>query len=135
MSSKAAHAYTERRVARRLATFALAIIVTGAPVVTELCEAACATRSADAAMNPAAGGHHSCHTEPPAPGPSFTTVHACGHTDQLPGGDRPEQGTAAFAILPAPTVVAPSSDVALAVIVPVLFASPPLTALTSQLRV
>lgn len=135
MSVEVALAYTGPRMARRLAAFALAIVVTGAPIATDLCEAACAARSAEAAANPTAGGHHSCHPEPPASGPSVIAVHACGHTDRLPGGDRPEPGTAALATLPALTVVAPASDVALAVIVPGLFASPPLTALTSQLRV
>ena len=127
--------YTQPDMAQRLLAFALAVTVFGAPIATDLCQAACAMRSNGAASHSAAGEHHSCHGEGPSSGPSIAAIHACGHTDQLPGGDRPERATTSVAILPAPTVVPAVADVAVAVIVPVLFAPPPPTAITSQLRV
>ena len=120
---------------RGLLVFGLATCVIGAPVATDLCQAACATRSADAASQPAGAEHHSCHAEAPPSGPSLTAVHPCGHTDEGPGLDRPEQVAVALAILPTVAAVAPSTDVALAGIALVQLSPPPPTALSSPLRV
>jgi len=127
---------------RGLLAFGLAIGVIGAPLATDLCQAACAMRSAAATVGRVlsdpprpASEHHSCHAEAPPSGPALMAVHACGHTDELPGVDRPEQGTAALAIMPAVTFVAPAIEVAPAGITPVAASPPPLIAPTSQLRV
>ena len=123
---------------RGLLVFALATCVIGAPVATDLCQAVCAMRSADAATHPAgAAVHHSCHAEAAPPGPSVVAVHTCGHADELPGVDRPERGMAtALAIVPAVTVVAPPVDHVAPEGIAAFQASPPLfIAFTSQLRV
>jgi hypothetical protein len=127
---------------RGLLVFGLAIGVIGAPLATDLCQAACAMRSADATAGRVlsdpprpASEHHSCHAEAPPSGPALIEIHACGHTDELPGVDRPELGTAALAIMPIVAVVAPTLRVALSGITPVRPSPPPLAALTSQLRV
>jgi len=128
-------AYTEQHMARRMLAFALSLMVIGAPMATDLCQAACAMRSADATSHSAGAEHHSCHAEAPSSGQSLTALHVCGHTDQLPGVDRPEQGMATLAIMPALAVAAPAIEAALAGIAPAQFASPPRTALASPLRV
>ena len=120
---------------RGLLAFGLAVCVTGAPVVTGLCQAACAMRSADAASHSSSGAHHSCHAEAPASGVSVIAVHICGHMDQLPGFERPEHGMAALAIVPTVAIVASAIDVVLPGSRFVQSSSPPLVALTSQLRV
>jgi hypothetical protein len=119
---------------RGLLALALAICVTGAPVVTGLCQATCATRASDAATQ-SAGAHHSCHTEAPAPGVSLIAVHACGHTDALPGFDRPEHVSLSFAIVPTLTPIAPPMHVAPVGGASTQVSPPPLIASTSQLRV
>jgi hypothetical protein len=68
---------------RRIMSVIVAFVLTGAPVATIACEAACAARGSASA---AAGEHHSCHHEPPA-GQGSTIgagAHACGHTDDVP---------------------------------------------------
>ncbi len=122
------------RMFRGLLALGLAICVTGAPVATDLCQAVCAARSTDAASHPT-GAHHSCHGEAPASGVSLTEVHACGHTDALPGSDRPEHVSAALAIVPAVTDVAAPVGVAARDIALLLFSPPPIPASSSQLRV
>ena len=135
---------------RGLLAFGLATCVVGAPLATDLCQAACAMRSEDATVGrvsaDATGGrvlsdppkpaseHHSCHAEAPPAGASVIAVHACGHTDELPGSDRPEHGTA-VAIMPAAGTVAPAIDVARARIASVHPSPPLLTTRASQLRV
>jgi hypothetical protein len=119
---------------RGLLALGLAICVIGAPMATDLCQAACATGSADTASDPA-GAHHSCHREAPTSGVSLIAVHACGHADALPGFDRPEHASSALAIVPTPVIVAPSIRVALVGGAPAQASPPPLLASTSQLRV
>jgi len=114
---------------RGLLAFGLATCVVGAPLATDLCQAACAMRSADTMAE-----HHSCHAEAPPAGASVIAVHACGHTDELPGSDRPEHGTG-VAIMPAAGTVAPAIDVAPARIASVQPSPPLLTTRASQLRV
>jgi hypothetical protein len=123
---------------RGLLAFALATCVIGAPVASDLCQAVCAGRAADAAIHPAgAGAHHSCHAEAPSQGPSVVAVHLCGHENELPGVDRPERGMAtALAIIPAVAIVVPPiHHVAPEGIAAVQASPPPLLALSSQLRV
>jgi hypothetical protein len=119
---------------RGLLALGLAMCVIGAPMATDLCQATCATRSADAASDPA-GAHHSCHGEAPTSGVSLIALHACGHADALPGSDRPEHASSVLAIAPALVIV----DVPIKS-APVSGASsqdspPPLLASTAQLRV
>ena len=127
---------------RGLLALGLATCVVGAPLATDLCQAACAMRSADATVGRVlsdpprpASEHHSCHAEAPPAGVSLIAVHMCGHTDELPGGDRPEHGMTAVAIMPAAGVVAPAIDIAPARIASVQPSPPLLTARTPQLRV
>jgi hypothetical protein len=120
---------------RGLLVFGLATCVIGAPVATDLCQAECATRSTDAASEPAGAEHHSCHAEAPPSGPALTTVHTCGHTNELPGVDRPEQVTVALAILPTMAIVVPAIEFVPASVTPVQASPPLLVALTSLLRV
>jgi len=70
-------------MAIRLWAAALAFVMTGSPVVTTACQAACAARETASAM---IGEHHSCHHEmPPSDAPAVaTTAHACGHADEAP---------------------------------------------------
>jgi len=119
---------------RGLLALGLAICVTGAPVATDLCQAVCATRSADAASH-SEGAHHSCHTEAPAPGVSLIAVHACGHTDALPGFDRPEHVSLSFTIVPTLTIIAPAMHAAAGGGAPTQLSPPLLVASSSQLRV
>ena len=119
---------------RGLLALGLAMCVIGAPMATDLCQATCATRSADAASDPA-GVHHSCHGEAPTSGVSLIAVHACGHIDALPGFDRPEHASSALAIVPTLVIVAPSIHVATAGGAPAHASPPLLLASTSQLRV
>lgn len=60
---------------------ALALVITGTPVVTTVCQGVCATRETDSGIT---GEHHSCHHQPaPASQTAITsTVHNCGHSDE-----------------------------------------------------
>src|SRR4051794_5572488 len=88
---------------RRLPTILFALLFAGAPVATELCNAACAAdEEGHAAGAPFA--HHSCHSAPPAPGgPAVSGVqHTCGHADGVQDGI-----SAALQRLAAPAIAEP----------------------------
>jgi hypothetical protein len=69
-------------VARMIAV-AVALVMTGAPVVTAACEAVCASRANDGG---AASEHHSCHHEASTPNAAAigSAAHLCGHSDDGP---------------------------------------------------
>jgi hypothetical protein len=67
----------------RLIAIAVALVVTGAPVVTTVCEGLCAARDE---VSGRAGEHHSCHQQTPAASETGVTssAHNCGHSDEGP---------------------------------------------------
>ena len=100
-------------MARRLPAFALALIITGAPVATTVCQVTCAAHDVDAATAMGGAEHHSCHCEPRPTGPSVTgATHACGHSDHVPPGiDQSLQVAAAPAVTVAtPSLIPPIAD-------------------------
>ena len=125
-------------MAIRVSAVALAFVMTGAPVATTVCQAACAAREM-AATPSGAHEHHSCHADAPSNGVALSGVaHACGHSD---GDDQigTDQAVKTFA---SPALVA----VSIAIAPPLLQAhrfgstriqhSPPgALSLTTQLRI
>jgi hypothetical protein len=67
----------------RLIAAAVALILTGAPVITLACETSCATRAHEGDSK---GEHHSCHHETTASGGVVvgSGTHVCGHADEPP---------------------------------------------------
>jgi hypothetical protein len=63
----------------RISAATLALVLTGAPVVTDICEATCAARDAQAPVS-----HHSCHQQSESNGPAIGAIHVCGHEDGIP---------------------------------------------------
>jgi hypothetical protein len=84
----------------RLMAVTLTLVITGAPVVTAACEAACASRETGGATT---GEHHSCHHEPSAPASSAITsaTHDCGHSDEGPNA----VGQSQWSPIAAPAIV------------------------------
>src|SRR5262245_3102135 len=70
-------------MAARVIAVAMALVMTGAPVVTAACQGLCAERASDGGI---LGEHHSCHHQAsPATETAVTsTPHLCGHTDEGP---------------------------------------------------
>jgi len=94
-------------VAIRLWAAALALVLTGSPMVTTACQAACAARETASAMM---GEHHSCHHEAPSSdAPAInTTAHACGHADEAPTAiDQSLETLAAPAVVAATFAISP----------------------------
>ena len=72
------------RMVRRLLSFAIAFVTLAAPVATEVCQATCASRDAQASVN-TESSHHSCHeAAAPQSGQAIGAVHFCGHEDGVP---------------------------------------------------
>ena len=123
-------------MATRLWAAALALVLTGSPVVTTACQAACAARESASAMM---GEHHSCHREAPSSnGPALTgTAHACGHSNDSPNAidqslqlfATPAVTVATFSLMP------PSADASKGGFARVEPSPPDLLALNTQLRV
>jgi hypothetical protein len=97
----------------RMIAVAVALVMTGAPVVTAACEAVCATRANDGGTM---GEHHSCHHQAsPANETEITSApHVCGHSD-----DGPSAVAQSLSLLAAPAVIvvaftlaSPSTEVA-----------------------
>lgn len=67
----------------RLIAVAMALMVTGAPVVTTVCEGVCAMRENEAGTT---GTHHSCHQQASTSNETGITsaAHICGHSDDGP---------------------------------------------------
>jgi hypothetical protein len=66
----------------RLIAIAIALMVTGAPVVRTVCEGVCAMREHEAGTT---GTRHSCHQQASASKEtSVTSAHICGHSDDGP---------------------------------------------------
>jgi hypothetical protein len=67
----------------RLIAVAIALVVTGAPVVTTVCEGLCAARDQ---VSGTAGEHHSCHHDASTANEAGVTsaAHNCGHSDEGP---------------------------------------------------
>ena len=63
----------------RISAAALVLVMAGAPVVTDVCEATCAARDAQAPMS-----HHSCHQQTESQGATIAAIHICGHEDSIP---------------------------------------------------
>jgi len=124
-------------MAIRLWAAVLAFVVTGAPVATITCEAACV--AGEMAGTPSgAHEHHSCHTAAPSDVALNGPGHACGHSD---GGDwlGTEQAAKTFV---SPAVVVASASIEPPILQPQRFAptclqhSPPgALSLTTQLRI
>ena len=75
-------------VVARLIAAATALVITGGPALTAVCEAMCAVRANDAGSSMAT--HHSCHHETTPPGIAvISATHVCGHADE------PAKGVAA----------------------------------------
>ena len=120
----------------RLLAMALSFAITGAPVV--MCEAECATRSADA-MHGGHGEHHSCHEGAASNQLEIAGVpHGCGHSDgndQL-GTDVAKVFTPPIVLASCVTFVPPTLDVCTASGVGAVTHSPPgPLALTTHLRI
>jgi len=101
----------------RLIAFAVALVITGAPMVTIVCEGICAARANDAATG---GEHHSCHHEdsPANEAAISSDAHLCGHSV-----DSPSAVTQSRSLLEAPAIIVaafewapPTVDVASAVV-------------------
>ena len=125
-------------MARRLSAFALVFVITGAPVVTTMCQVRCAAHDMDTAMARGGVEHHSCHGEPPPAGPGVNgAAHVCGHSDDFPlGTDQSLQVVVAPAVVVATVSFIPPIADALRPRSTRVGQSPPgLVALTSQLRV
>jgi hypothetical protein len=76
--------YTQSVIARRFATLVLMTVMATAPVVLEICLAAC-ERHDHTASGPKAGGHAAaCHEAAETPQPASSASGACVHGD-LPG--------------------------------------------------
>ena len=119
----------------RLLAVALAFVMTGAPVLTTVCEAACAAHTTASHAR-----HHSCHAEAPSHGVGITGLaHNCGHSD----GDDQIGADQAVKLLLASTVAVTGSTFSLSVVKPSArlsdrraYHSPPgKLALATQLRV
>lgn len=69
----------------RLVAIAAALVITGAPVVTTVCESVCAVRASDTGTT---GEHHSCHHEASTSNEKAITsaAHICGHSEEGPRG-------------------------------------------------
>jgi hypothetical protein len=67
----------------RLIAIAVALCMTGAPVVTTACEGLCATRANERGTR---GEHHSCHQQASTTNETGITsaAHICGHSDEGP---------------------------------------------------
>jgi len=94
-------------MAIRLWAAALAFVMTGSPLVTTACQAACAARETASAMM---GEHHSCHHEaPPSDAPAVNLPpHACGHSDDAPTAiDQSLETLAAPAVVAATFAISP----------------------------
>jgi len=67
----------------RLIAVAAALVITGAPVVTTVCEGICAVRASDTRTT---GEHHSCHHEASTPSEASlaAAAHICGHVEEGP---------------------------------------------------
>jgi len=123
----------------RLLPVALAFAITGAPIAMTMCEAACATRSADATRG-GHGEHHSCHEDASSNQLQIAGLpHGCGHSD---GSDQLGTDNAAKAFAPpivlvgCATFVAPTFDASTENGVRTVTHSPPgLLALSTQLRI
>jgi hypothetical protein len=71
---------------RRCLPIVLAVIVATAPVALDVCQLTCASAMAQSHSSHEAYGH-SCHEDVHATGTHVRSVpHACGHSDELPGG-------------------------------------------------
>jgi len=121
----------------RFLGIALAVVMTGTPVLTTMCQAACAARESTSAAIPE---HHSCHHQAPSPeGPVIDgSAHACGHSDEAPTAI--DQAFQNIAAAPAVTVaifsVMPSSVEARPLRSAYFEHSPPgLLALQTELRI
>lgn len=81
-SSASATSHILMPVVPRLIALAVALMVTGAPVVTTVCEGVCAARDK---VSGTTGEHHSCHQAPTAKEAGITSAaHICGHADEGP---------------------------------------------------
>jgi hypothetical protein len=81
-SSASATSHILTSVVPRLIALAVALVVTGAPVVTTVCEGVCAARDKASVTT---GEHHSCHQAPTAKEAGITSAaHICGHADEGP---------------------------------------------------
>lgn len=121
----------------RLLAVALAFAITGAPVA--MCEAACATRSADA-LHGGHGERHSCHENASSNQLAIAAIpHDCGHSDdndQLGTDNGTRVLTPPIVLASAVTLVLPVIDVAAASGVGAISHSPPgPLALSTQLRI
>jgi len=67
----------------RLIAAAVALVVTGAPVVTTVCEGVCAARDK---VSGTTGEHHSCHQQASTARETGVTsaTHICGHSEEGP---------------------------------------------------
>ena len=67
----------------RLIAVAVALVVTGAPVVTTVCEGVCAARDK---VSGTTGEHHSCHQQASTANETGVTsaAHICGHSEEGP---------------------------------------------------
>jgi hypothetical protein len=67
----------------RIIAVALSVVITGAPVITAVCQGVCAARAND---GEGMGEHHSCHHQVPASNDVAITsaAHVCGHLDEGP---------------------------------------------------
>lgn len=121
----------------RLVSVALASVMTGTPVVTTICQAACAARESSTAS--AAGEHHSCHHAPASDaGPAITGgTHTCGHSDEGPNAiDQTLQTLPAPAVAVVQFSLTPPGNVAASLRSIQGDASPPaLPARATQLRI
>ena len=70
----------------RLIAIAVALFMTGAPVVTTACQGMCAERASERATR---GEHHSCHQQASTTNETGITssAHICGHSDEVPSTD------------------------------------------------
>jgi hypothetical protein len=65
---------------RRLASFVVTLVITGAPFASVTCQAVGAARDAQSTAP-----HHSCHMHMAAQdGPAIAAIHLCGHDESLP---------------------------------------------------
>jgi hypothetical protein len=64
-------------MARRLCGFALALVITGAPLAPAVCGMTCATH--DMTSMAAPNEHHSCHESSPDGAIAVPVPHSCGH--------------------------------------------------------
>ncbi|HEY3160098.1 MAG TPA: hypothetical protein VGJ78_14130 [Vicinamibacterales bacterium] len=119
----------------RVVAVALACVMTGAPVATTACQAACAEHEqAPATTNE----HHSCHHMAAADGVAVTAgSHLCGHSDDGSNAiDQALQTLGAPGVAVVPFSVLPPVDPAFYTHITRVEQSPPgILTLTTQLRV